>query len=214
MTNIAAMAGVAFIASLAGMRLVYRPSPAPESRPTRGLDPASPGRVLTPDGTRPGTFHGPDAAPEPLVYRQQWGTHAHIVEFVRWMRDWGFTSRYAVAEIVDYYAWFAADMRVEPLGASVFLTALSGDAGKALGVAKERARIKDPKTGKVPRLSSGTPERTRYYTIGETPQVRLPGGIAATRRRQAAPPRESRISVPGPDAILAGHETEPERIAA
>jgi hypothetical protein len=133
--------------------------------------------------------------------------HAHAVEFVRWMRDHGFVGRYAAAEILDYYAWFAIDFRAFPLPQSLLLAALNGHGG----VRKKRDRIKDPKTGRVLKLASGSPERTTYYTIGEAPAEHLPAGVAATPPGRRVP---SKAKPAGGDDLFVGEEFTTRKKAA
>lgn len=204
-------AGIVYVAALGvfalsvlGMRvLVHRESRAPS--------PGSPGVAAR---RVPGAV-GPSPRDGERAFRQQWGTHAHLVEFVGWMRYWGYVSRYSAAEIFEYYLWFSSDVNVEPIGEATFLAALA----KYPGIKKKRDRIKCPKTGKVLKLASGTPQRTRYYTIGEAPAARVPAGVrAAPEKRRAAgesqgrvPTRAGRaqaraVAANDPDSILLGYE--------
>lgn len=217
---IAVIAGLACIVSAVGLRLVdrrhdkrTRPSPVP--RP--GLDP---GRV--PGQARSGPRD--DSRAGAPVSIMQLGTHATAVEFVGWMRAMGFAGcRRSAAEIVDFYRWFCSDLHIAPLGEGEFLAAL----GNHRQVRKKRDRIKCPKTGKVLKLASGTPARTRYYTVLDADTVRLPTGVAPAAPRAESRPqtRESRGDGRGPvraqprkqanarpsaDDLIAGHE----RIAA
>lgn len=202
-----------FAASVIGMRLVHR-----ESRESRAPSPASPGVAIH---RVPGAV-GPSPRAGEQVYRQQWGTHAHLVEFVGWMRYWGYVSRYSAAEIFEYYLWFASDVSVEPIGKAVLLAGLADYPG----IKKKRDRIKCPRTGKVLKLASGTPQRTRYYTIGEAPAKqgsamagRVPSGVRAAPEKHRAQgesqgrvparagPARARVTVANdPNSILLGYE--------
>ena len=116
-------------------------------------------------------------------FRMQMNAHAHAVEFVRWMRDMGLVGRYAAAEIANYYDWFTRDQRVFPISAMKFLEALN----KHPGVGKKRDRLKDAQ-GRVPKLPSGSPMRTMFYTIAED-AVHAPAGVSVldtTPRKTAA----------------------------
>lgn len=190
---IAVIAGLACIVSAVGLRLVdrrqharTRPSPAP--RPG-----SNPGGV-------PGTARsGPrdTSRAETPVSIVHLGTHATAVEFVGWMRAMGFSGcRRSAAEMADFYRWFCADMHVAPLGEGEFLAALSNLYGQ---VRKKRDSIKCPTTGKVLRLASGAPQRTRYYTILHADEVRLPTGVApaVTRAESRPQTRESRAESQG-----------------
>lgn len=160
-------------------------------------------------------------------FRMQMNAHAHATEFVDWMRAMGFSGRYAAADVVDYYGWFTRDVRVFPIPEMKFLEALN----KHPGVGKKRDRLKDAQ-GRVPKLPSGSPMRTMFYTIVEEQAAKLPSGVraglpaapdtavpkrtahaAAPRAGHAATPRAGQrvaAAAPGKDDLVLGEE----RIAA
>jgi len=216
---IAVIAGLACIVSAVGLRLVDRGNRGPSAASPVPAPGSNPRRVPGPPRSAPRD----DSPAETPVSIMQLGTHATAVEFVNWMRAMGVAGcRRSAAEIIDFYGWFCADMRVAPLGEGEFLAALSNHRQ----VRKKRDRIKCPKTGKVLKLASGTPARTRYYTILDADEVRLPTGVspAATRaesrpqtraepRAQTRTPAQARARVdsrPSADDFTIGRE----RIAA
>lgn len=146
-------------------------------------------------------------------FRMQMNAHAHATEFVMWMRDMGFAGRYTAAQIVDFYSgWFVRDVRVFPIPPTKFLEALN----KHPGVGKKRDRLKD-EHGNVPKLPSGSPMRTMFYTIAEEPAVHVPAGVRAIASpahdsaARSRPRAEKYLPVAtGKDEIVIGHE----RIAA
>ena len=212
---IAVIAGLACIVSAVGLRFVDRQRHARPGLSPVSVPGANPGRVPGPARPAP-RGASRDETPVSII---QLGTHATAVEFVNWMRAMGVAGcRRSAAEIIDFYGWFCADMRVAPLGEGEFLAALSNHRQ----VRKKRDRIKCPKTGKVLKLASGTPARTRYYTILDADEVRLPAGVspAATRaesrpqtRAESLAPAPARVRVnarPSADDFTIGRE----RIAA
>ena len=131
-----------------------------------------------------------------------------------WMRDMGFAGRYTAAQVVDFYSsWFVRDVRVFPLPPTKFLEALN----KHPGVGKKRDRLKD-EHGNVPKLPSGSPMRTMFYTISDEANVHVPAGVralsspardsAARSRRRAE--NYAPVAAHVEDEIVIGHE----RIAA
>ena len=127
----------------------------------------------------------------------QMNAHAHAIEFVRWMRDMGLAGRYSAADVGKYYDWFTRDQRVFPIPSVKFLEALN----KHPGVGKKRDRIKD-ENGNVPKLASGSPMRTMFYTIADEPAAHVPAGVRALPER----PRKPRAT-PATADVVAGFET-------
>lgn len=199
-----------FALSVKGMRLIARreskESLGRESRPDRPSPGSGATRVPVTGMVATGSY-------DP-VYRMTMNNHTHLVEFIAWMRDHGFAGRYSAAQIGDYYDWFTRDIRAFPIPVATLLTALN----KHPGVKKKRDRIKCPRTGKVLKLASGTPQRTTYYTISEVPAVHVSSGVLALpgKKRQGKPApqlqrRTGRVQggaavANDPDEILIGYE--------
>ncbi len=138
------------------------------------------------------------------VFRCYLSNHAHVVEFVAWMRAMGFAGRPSpTSEVIGFYGWWTHEARVFPIDEQTFLTAL----GKASSmVDKKRARAKSAETGKVIHRDSGSPVRPYYYTVKEADTVHVPTGAAVPAR-----PRARKKSA-GRDPIVIGHEID--RVAA
>lgn len=134
-------------------------------------------------------------------FRMQMNAHAHAVEFLRWMRDHGFAGRYSAADLAAYYDWFVVDFRVFPLPHVKLLEAVN----KMPTVKKSRDRIKDPQTGKVVKLASGSPMRTMFYTIAEE-AVHVPAGVSALGGKRS--PQRKAAPIASDDDIFAGLERE------
>lgn len=144
-------------------------SPAPVAT---GADRPSPRASV---GAATAADRGPPNRPvnDDPPFRMQMNAHSHAVEFVRWMRDMGLAGRYSAADITSYYEWFTRDQRVFPIPSMKFLEALN----KHPGVGKKRDRLKDAQ-GRVPKLPSGSPMRTMFYTIADD-AVHAPAGVSA-----------------------------------
>ncbi len=194
------IAGGLFAVCVVALRLVPRPesrvvAPSPGARVQAATvaDHPSPrptiGATAAPDhgrATRPANDDPP--------FRMQMNAHAHAVEFVRWMRDMGLAGRYSAADVGNYYSWFTRDQRVFPIPTTKFLEALN----KHPGVGKKRDRLKD-ENGNVPKLPSGSPMRTMFYTIAEE-AVHAPAGVSALAAKKRRVPQASDAS------IVIGHE--------
>jgi len=189
MLSLDQVAGLTALGVFAFVLVAMRATPRSESR----LVAASPrAQVLVATGRdRPSPRPGDAAATvaehghanDDPPFRMQMNAHSHAVEFVRWMRDMGLSGRYPAAAITGYYDWFTHEERVFPIPAAKFLEALN----KHPGVGKKRDRLKDAQ-GRVPKLPSGSPMRTMFYTIADE-AVHAPAGVSVldtTPRNTAA----------------------------
>lgn len=180
-----------------GARVPDAPGPplAPD-RPSPGRDPETGRTIRRPDGasllgasdsaarSRPDAPLVPDVRPQAGPPSVHMSDKTQVRELVGWMLHWEYTGTFSHAETLKFYRAWAREARVVTIPDAALLTLLAAHPA----VKRRRDRIKDPVTGRVRKLPSGTPERETTYTFARV-AVAAPGGVAASdvgRMRRAA----------------------------
>jgi hypothetical protein len=135
--------------------------------------------------------------PAPRVYV---GPEFQIDDFVQAMINYCGCEKWRDAAILEVYRAWARDGQIgNPVHDVQVLTLLA----KHPNVRRTRERIKDPRTGRVMKLPSGTPVRASFYELVETPAAasrqKAVASSAASAAGEQGDPRRSRAPAERPE---------------
>lgn len=145
---------------------------------------------------------------KPQQFRQFIGAKFQVDEFVASLIREGYCDCWRDRAIVQAYLAWTRDRSIEPVPKTIVLNLLA----EHPNVERSRKRLKHPKTGRVLKLPSGTPERGTFYTVHERAYATVPIGVGLPKKKGVRKgPGESRAKV---RAKTYSDHGMPRRIAA